>query len=130
MDYKIGKRTIPLHFGLDFMEGINALSGLTQNGLNLGAGAVAEQERLETMGDLSAVARVIYAATAGISPRPSLEDVRAQVETIQDDAEADALIEEITGAMKASFPLQYQVRKMEKVAKQAQAGAGKNSATK
>ena len=129
MDIQIEKKNVALHFGLDFMDEINALSGLDVNGVNIGAGAVTEQQKLE-IGDPTALARVIYAASKGSSPRPSLDMVKQHVEAIHDEAELQGLFDEALEAIKNSFPLQFQLKKMQKTAKEAERKAGAINATK
>lgn len=129
MDIQIQKKNVALHFGLDFMDEINALSGLDVNGVNIGAGAVTEQQKLE-IGDATALARVIYAASKGSSSRPSLELVKQYIEAITDEAELQGLFDAALEEIKNSFPLQFQLKKMQKAATEAERKAGATNATK
>ncbi|WP_204123116.1 tail assembly chaperone [Lacticaseibacillus mingshuiensis] len=115
MDFQVQKKTVALHFGFDFMEAINQLSGISNSGVNLGMGAMTEQQRLE-MGDMAALTRVIYAATAGVSPRPSLDLIKSEVFSLTDEKQVDDLFAQVQEELKNSFPLQYQLKKMEKLA--------------
>jgi len=129
MEFQVEKKQVPLHFGLDFMDEINRLSGMVTGGVNVGAGAVAEQQRLE-MGDPTALVRVIYAASKGASPRPSQELVRKQIEQINDVDELQSLFDSVLEEIKNSFPLQFQLKKMKAMAEKANRKTGATNATK
>lgn len=122
MQLTINKKTVDLHFGFDFMEEINKSSGITVNGVNVGAGAQQELGKLE-MGDMAALVRVLFAATKGSSPRPSFELVRDEVfqDTGNEEADfarVDSLMKETIEVMNKSLPLRYQLNKMKKMAEE------------
>lgn len=116
-------KEVALHYGLAFLDEMNASSGLVVNGQNVGAGAVNEQEKL-AIGDVSALGRVLYAATAGDSPRPSLKMIQDTLEGMKSVDDLQELFDGVDEGMKNSIPLQFQIKKMEKIAKESQRKQG------
>jgi hypothetical protein len=116
MEITIGKKAYELHFGIGFIRELDRIAGFKAHDINMGMGLTRTLPSLE-QGGAEALADAIYSATAGLTTRPTMQEVEAYLEA--PDTDLEKVLKEVTQATEESKVVQLAAKKLKAASKAA-----------